>query len=70
MKRFWGTLLRRNGKTAPGEFPRTMLDLRGSDPCWCGKDKPYRKCHRPEDRKREKELGLDRRKGTLCEAFT
>ena len=70
MKRFWQKLLRRNEKTAPGEYPRSMVDLRGGDPCWCGKDKPYRKCHRPEDRKREKELGLDRRKGTICEAFT
>ena len=70
MKRFWGKLLRRNEKTAPGECPRSMLDLRGGDPGWCGKNKPYRKCHRPEDRKREKELGLDHRKGTICEAFT
>lgn len=70
MKRFWQTLLRRNEKTEPGDYPRSMQDLRGGDPCWCGKDKLYRKCHRPEDRKREKELGLERRKGTICEAFT
>ncbi|MBW2689815.1 MAG: hypothetical protein JRC99_07795 [Deltaproteobacteria bacterium] len=70
MKRFWRTLLTRKEKTAPRDYPRSMQDLRGGDPCWCGKDKPYRKCHRPEDRKREKELGLDRRKGTISEAFT
>jgi hypothetical protein len=70
MKRFWKTLLTRNKKSAPSDYPRSMLDLRGGDPCWCGKDKPYRKCHRPEDRKREKELGLDSRKGTICEALT
>jgi hypothetical protein len=70
MKRFWQTLLTRNKKAASRDYPRSMLDLRGGDPCWCGKDKPYRKCHRPEDRNREKELGLNRRKGTICEAFT
>ncbi len=56
IKRLWETLLKRNENVEAQEYPRSMLDLRGGDPCWCGSAKKYRKCHRPEDRKRGKEL--------------
>ncbi len=70
MQRFWRALFRRNRKPAAEDYPRSMQDLRGGDACWCGSGEPYRKCHRPADRKRQKELGLDRRKGSICDAFT
>ncbi|SHJ89399.1 SEC-C motif-containing protein [Malonomonas rubra DSM 5091] len=69
MKPFWKKLLTRNKQATTEDYPRSMLDLQGSDPCWCGSGKAYRKCHRPADRKRAKELGLDRSKGTISEAF-
>lgn len=70
LKRIWKTLFRRNDNIAPQAYPCSMQDLRGGDLCWCGSGKQYRKCHRSEDRRREKELGIKRRKGTIYEAFT
>lgn len=70
MKRLWRTLFERNRKTTTPDTPRSMQELRDDDPCWCGSDKSYRKCHRPEDRKRQKELGINRRKSSICDAFT
>lgn len=69
MKRLLSRLLTGN-KPEPDSYPRSMQDLRGSDPCWCGSGKSYRRCHRPEDRRREKELGIDRGKNPGCDAFT
>ncbi len=34
------------------EMPTDMRLLTGSDPCWCGSGRAYRKCHRREDRRR------------------
>jgi uncharacterized protein YecA (UPF0149 family) len=47
-----------------------MQDLQTNDPCWCGSGKTYRTCHRPEDRQREKALGLNRKGKSLSDAFT
>ena len=63
-------LFRRNQNDQTHDYPTSMQDLRGGDPCWCGSGKNYRKCHRPEDRKREKELGLNRKGKSICDAFT
>jgi len=52
------------------DYPNNMQDLRGGDPCWCGSGKSYRRCHRREDRKPEKELGLNRRGKSICDEFT
>mgnify|MGYP001378756088 CR=1 FL=1 len=70
MKHLWRTLFARDQKAATHKTPRSMQELRGGDLCWCGSEKPYRKCHRPEDRKRQKELGINRRKSATCDAFT
>jgi len=40
------------------ELPDSMLDLRGSDPCWCGSGRKYARCHRPEDRRMQRKLGI------------
>jgi hypothetical protein len=40
------------------ELPDSLVDLRGSDPCWCGSGRKYARCHRPEDRRRMRELGI------------
>lgn len=69
MKFLWRKFFGRSSRPQ-GEYPRSMQDLRGGDPCWCGSDKPYRKCHRPEDRRRQKELGLGGRRKSICDAFT
>ncbi len=70
MGRISDWLFHRKSKRAEGDYPTSMQDLRANDPCWCGSDRPYRKCHRPEDRKREKELGLHRKGKSICDAFT
>ena len=69
MTAFWRKLFVKRNRSAE-DVPRTMQDLRRGDPCWCGSGRPYRKCHRPEDRRREKELGIGRRKKSFCDAFT
>lgn len=69
MKRLLSRLLR-GSKSKSDSYPRSMQDLRGGDPCWCGSGKSYRRCHRPEDRRREKELGLGPGKNPGCDAFT
>jgi hypothetical protein len=63
-------LFSRKNKRAEGNEPTCMQDLRANDPCWCGSDRPYLKCHRAEDRKREKQLGLHRKGKSICDAFT
>jgi hypothetical protein len=70
MKQLWHALFRRSMSNKPGDYPRSMQELRAADPCWCGSGNPYRACHRPQDRSREKELGITRRKGSICDAFT
>jgi len=70
MKRLTNWLLSKNIKKTESDYPTSMQELRANGPCWCGSDKPYRKCHRPEDRKREKALGLDRKGKSICDAFT
>ena len=40
------------------ELPDSLTDLRGSDPCWCGSGRKYARCHRPEDRRCMRELGI------------
>jgi hypothetical protein len=70
MGRIINWLFNRKSKRAEGDYPTSMQDLRANDPCWCGSNRPYRKCHRPEDRNREKELGLRRKGKSICDAFT
>ena len=70
MDRLINWLFNRKSRRAAGDYPASMQDLQANDPCWCGSGKPYRACHRPEDRQREKELGLDRKGKSLCAAFT
>jgi hypothetical protein len=40
--------------------PDSMTDMRRSDPCWCGSGRRYASCHRKEDRRRMRELGIDK----------
>lgn len=63
-------LFKKLRRRIPDGYPSSMMDLRPGDPCWCGSGKSYRKCHRPDDRRREKELGLDRKGKSICDAFT
>jgi len=60
---------RKSNRSKAGD-PTSMQDLQANDACWCGSDKPYRKCHWSEDRKREKDLGLSRKSKSICDAFT
>lgn len=69
MRRLLDRLLNRP-RWNPGELPRSMVALRGKAPCWCGSDRAYRTCHRPEDQRRAKELGFTGRRKTLSGAFT
>lgn len=69
MKKFWQKLFGNTTKSTE-DYPRSMQDLRGGDPCWCGSGQSYRQCHRPEDRRRQKELGIGGRKKSICDAFT
>ena len=64
---FWRV---RRSQAGPRAYPANLQDLRGGDPCWCGSGKVYRRCHRPQDRRRERDLGLNRRRRSICEAFT
>lgn len=41
------------------EYPLSLTALRRSDPCWCGSGRRYARCHRREDRRRLRELGLN-----------
>lgn len=70
MKRLTNWLISKNIKKTESDYPTSMQELRTNGPCWCGSDKPYRRCHRSEDRKREKELGLDRKGKSIGDAFT
>lgn len=63
-------LFKRILRKSEGGYPTSMQDLQANDPCWCGSDKPYRRCHRPEDRRSEKEFGLHRKGKSICDAFT
>ncbi len=48
--------------------PASMFDLRSGDPCWCGSEKAYRKCHRKVDKLRLAEaLG---KRAHIVEALT
>jgi uncharacterized protein YecA (UPF0149 family) len=31
--------------------PKSAMDLRRNDPCWCGSGKKYKNCHYESDRK-------------------
>jgi hypothetical protein len=53
----WLKRLLRQKKTHSS--PDSMTDLRRADPCWCGSGRAYGGCHRKEDRKRMKELGIN-----------
>lgn len=69
MASFWSRLLRRFVR--PRAYPTNLQDLRRRDPCWCGSGKTYGRCHRRQDRRRERELGLNRRRRrSICDAFT
>ncbi|WP_429885772.1 SEC-C metal-binding domain-containing protein [Geoalkalibacter halelectricus] len=46
------------GRKMSGDLPDSLTDLGRSDPCWCGSGKNYGSCHRKEDRRRLRELGL------------
>jgi hypothetical protein len=70
MNTFINWLFNRKNKRTEGDYPTRMQDLRANDPCWCDSGIPYRKCHRPEDRKREKDLGQHRKGKSICDAFT
>lgn len=37
----------------------SMTDLRRIDPCWCGSGRRYGQCHRKEDLKRMRALGIN-----------
>lgn len=70
MDKLIGWLFSRKHKLPEENYPASMQDLQPKDSCWCGSGKAYKKCHRPEDRRREKELGLNRKGKSLCDAFT
>jgi hypothetical protein len=65
MGRLINWLFNRKSRRAEGDYPASMHN----DSCWSGSGKAYLVCHRPEDRQREKELGLDRKGKSLCDAF-
>ncbi len=69
MWKSWRSIFKKRPTDATLEYPSSMLDLGANSPCWCGSEKPYKKCHRPEDRRREKELGINRKRTSICEAF-
>lgn len=50
-------LFRHKNKSAIS--PDSMTDLRRSDPCWCGSGRNYGKCHRKDDLKRMRALGIN-----------
>lgn len=70
MSSFIDKIFRKKTNKTEDDHPMSMQDLRPGDPCWCGSGKSYRRCHRPEDRSREKELGLKRKGKSICDAFT
>lgn len=44
----------------PNTTAESMMDLRRSDPCWCGSGRRYGKCHRKEDLKSMRALGISK----------
>lgn len=52
-------LLRLLGRKPRSKYPASLAGLRRNDPCWCGSDRSYGRCHRREDRGRLRELGLN-----------
>ncbi|KIH77266.1 SEC-C motif-containing protein [Geoalkalibacter ferrihydriticus] len=45
-------------KKDSASLPDSLTELRKTDPCWCGSDRTYGSCHRKEDRRRLRELGI------------
>ncbi|WP_442900262.1 SEC-C domain-containing protein [Geoalkalibacter sp.] len=42
------------------ELPDSLTKLRPGDPCWCGSERTYARCHRREDRRIMRALGIDK----------